>query len=122
MSEMPNTMKLGMAMAFLGAIGAFASMAMAWTGFVESAPIVGLDMLAAMVFFAVAGCFSTYSPVKGSTVVILSALSIAFTVIAAIFGAMNPIVCVILVIFGIICMFCGNLDSTKDYIEANRLV
>jgi len=115
-------MKLGMALAFLGAIGAFVSMAMAWSGFVESAPIVGLDMLAAMVFFAVAGCFSTYSPVKAPTVVVLSALSIAFSVIAAIFNAMNPIVCIILVAFGIICMFCGNLPSTKDYIDANRLV
>ena len=99
-------MKLGMGIAFLGAIVAFACMAWIWDGLVESAPLICLDMAVAMIFFAVAGCFSTYSPVKASTVVVLSALTIAFSIVATIFGAMDPIWCVLLVIFGIICIFC----------------
>jgi|GEM_PF-702416 len=122
MNAMPNTMKLGMAIAFLGAIGAFVTMAMAWNGSVESAPLVGLDMLVTMSFFAVAGSFSTYSPVKGNTVVVLSALTAVFAIIAAIFGAMPVIAGILFVIYGIVCAFIAKLDSTYEYVEANRLI
>ena len=122
MSTMPNTMKLGMAAAFLGAIVAFISMAMAWDGTTDCAALVGIDMGVAMVFFAVAGCFSAYSPVKGGTVVVLSALTIAFTVIAAFYGAMPALSVIILVVCGLVCVFCGNLPSTKNYVDANRVI
>ncbi len=122
MSETPSTMKLGMAVAFIGAIIAFVAMAQAWDGEVESTPYVGVDMAVAMVFFAVAGCFSAYSPVKASTVLVLSALTIAFSVIAAIYGAMMPILAVVLVILGVLCVFLANLDSTKTYVETSRII
>ena len=122
MSETPNTMKLGMAVAFIGAIIAFVAMARAWTGDVDSTPYVGVDMAVAMIFFAAAGCFSSYSPVKGSTVLVISALTIAFSVVAAIYGAMEPIVAVVLVILGAICIFLANLESTKTYVDTNRII
>jgi hypothetical protein len=122
MSEMPNTMKLGMAAAFIGAIIAFFTMAQAWNGSVDSLTLVGVCMATAMIFFAVAGCFSTYSPVPGSTAVVLSALAIAFPFIAAIYGAMLPIYALFLVLLGVVCIFCANLPSTKDYIETNRVI
>ena len=115
-------MKLGMAVAFIGAIIAFYTMIQAWTGEVESAPYVGIDMAAAMLFFAAAGCFSSYSPVKGSTVIVISALAIAFSIIAAVYGAMEPIFAIVLVILGAVCVFCGNLPSTQDYIEEARII
>ncbi|AMK13167.1 hypothetical protein AUP07_0107 [methanogenic archaeon mixed culture ISO4-G1] len=122
MSAMPSTMKLGMAIAFLGAIVAFASMAFAWDGTVECAPLVGINMASAMMFFAVAGCFSTYSPVKASTIVALSAVAIAMALLAGIFSAMMPVICVFLVILGVVCLMCGNLPSTKDFVETNRVI
>jgi len=122
MSEQPKTMKLGMGVAFIGAIIAFATMASAWDGSVDSAPLVGLDMAVAMIFFAVGGCFSTYSPVKGSTVLVLSGLTVAFSIIAAIYGAMAPAIAVILVIIGILCMVVANMPSTKDYVENARII
>ena len=122
MTTQPNTMKLGMAIAFIGAIGAFVSMAMAWNGTVESAPIVGLNMLVVMCFFAVAGSFSTYSPVKGSTVIVLSALPVVFSIIAIIHGAMSPVCGVFFAILGIACIVLARLPTTKDYVEANRLI
>ncbi len=122
MNAMPNTMKLGMALAFVGAIVAFAAMAMAWDGTTDCAALVGIDMAVAMIFFATAGCFSAYSPVKGSTVVVLSALTIAFSVIATFYGGMEIYVGILLVILGAICVFCGNLSSTKDYVDANRVI
>ena len=122
MSETPSTMKLGMAIAFIGAIIALYTMIQAWTGEVESAPYVGIDMAAAMMFFASAGCFSSYSPVKGSTVIVISAIAIALSIIGAVYGSMEPIFAVILVILGAVCVFCGNLPSTQEYIEEARII
>ena len=122
MSAMPSTMKLGMAIAFIGAIASFVSMALAWDGTVECAPLVGINMASAMMFFAVAGCFSTYSPVKASTIIALSAVAIAMVIIAGIFSTMNPVLCVFLVILGVACLMCGNLPSTKDFVETNRVI
>ena len=122
MNAMPATMKLGMAAAFIGAIIAFASMAMIWDGDLDKAPLVGVALATTMCFFATAGCFTSYSPVKASTVVVLSAIAIAFALVAGIYGANSAIVTVVLVILGAICVFCGNLDTTKDYVEANRMV
>ena len=122
MSDQPNTMKIGMLVAFIGAIIAFVAMASTWDGSLDSAPYVGVDMAVAMIFFAVAGCFSTYSPVKGSTVLVLSGLTVAFSVIAAIYSAMEPIVAVILVILGVVCMVIANLPSTRDYVENARII
>ena len=122
MSAMPNTMKLGMAAAYLGAIGAFASMAMIWTGDLSNAGLIAADLIVVMMFFATAGCFSSYSPVKGNTVVVISALTIAFTAVATFYGAMGLFPCILLMAFGIVCVVCGNLSSTKDYVDTNRVI
>ena len=115
-------MKIGMLIAFIGAIVAFVAMAQTWDGSLDSAPYVGVDMAVAMIFFAVAGCFSTYSPVKSSTVLVLSGLTVAFSIIAAIYAAMPAIVAVLLVILGLACMTVANLPSTKDYVENARII
>jgi hypothetical protein len=122
MSDMPNTMKVGMAVGFIGAIIALVAMSMTWAGTVDSAALVGLDMAAAMMFFAVAGTMSSYSPVKASTIVVLSAIAIAFSVVASIYGAMEPICGVILVICGIVCVAVGGMPSTSEYVETNRVI
>ncbi len=122
MSEMPNTMKLGMAAAFLGAICAFISMAMAWDGGVDSTALVGIDMAVAVVFFGVAGSFTPYSPVKGSTIVVLSAIATAASIIGGIYGALPVYFAIILTILGIVCVVIGNFSSTKDYVDANRVI
>jgi hypothetical protein len=122
MSEMPNTMKVGMAVGFIGAIIALVAMSMTWNGTVESAALVGVDMAAAMMFFAVAGTFSKYSPVKANTIVVLSAIAIAISIVAAIYGAMWPIIAVVLVICGLVCAAVGGMSSTVDYVETNRVI
>lgn len=122
MSEMPNTMKLGMAAAFLGAICAFISMAMAWDGGVDSTALVGIDMAVAVVFFGVAGSFTPYSPVKGSTIVVLSAIATAASIIGGIYEALPIYFAILLAILGVVCIIIGNFSSTKDYVDANRVI
>lgn len=120
MSKMPTTMKIGMGVAFLAAILGFAGMAYAWNGSVDSAPLVGLCMLVSMIFFAVAGCFSSYSPVKSGTVIVLSALAVAFVVISLIWGAMILGIGIILLVLGIACVALASFSGTKNWIDTNR--
>jgi len=115
-------MKLGMAVAFIGALIAFVAMIFAWNGDIDDAPLVGADMAVAMMFFAVGGCFSAYSPVKASTILVLTVLAIAFSIVAAYFGAMMIVFAVILVILGFICIVFANSSGTKDYVETNRII
>jgi len=122
MSEMPVTMKIGMAAAFLGAIVAFGSMAWAWNGSVDSAALVGLDMAAAMMFFAVVGSFTTYSPVRGNTVVVLAALATAMPIVAGIFGAMSVFFALVCIVLGLVCIGIASFASTRDYVDANRVI
>ena len=117
MSEMPNTMKLGMAAAFLGAICAFISMAMAWDGSIDSTSLVGVDMAVAVVFFGVAGSFTSYSPVKGNT-----AIATAASIIGGIYEALPIYFAILLAILGVVCIIIGNFSSTKDYVDANRVI
>ncbi len=122
MSAMPNTMKLGMALGFLGAIAAFVSMAMAWDGSVDSAAGVGLNMAVSMMFFAIAGCLSSYSPVKPATITAISAVAIGLTFIACILGVMSVVFGILLVAIAAICMVIGGMDTTKDYVDTNRVI
>ncbi len=114
-------MKVGMGIAFIAAILALVGMAFDWKGTVESATFVGFDMLIATMFFAVGGCFSSRSPVKANTVVVLSVVAIICTIIAAIVGAMNPAAAVGFIIVGIILAVIGNTDSVRNYVDQNRL-
>lgn len=122
MSEMPNTMKLGMGCAFLGAIVAFASMAAVWDGSVESATLVGVDMAVAMMFFAVAGSLSAYSPVKGETVTVLSSLATAVAIVAGIIGAMTVFFTLVCAALGVVCIVVSSLQSTRDYVGNSRVI
>lgn len=122
MSEMPPTMKIGLAAAFIGAIVAFIAMASAWTGDVSSAGYVGVDMAVAVVFFGVAGSFTTYSPVRGNTIIVLAAIAVASSIIGGICGAMPAYMTVILLILGLVCLFVANMSTTKDYVDGNRVI
>lgn len=122
MTATPKTMALAMGLGFIGAIGALVAMAYAWKGTVDSASLVGLDMLVALIFFAVAGCFSSQTPVKSDTVVVISALAIAFVIVATMYGAMPIWAGFVFFAIGAICIVCGCLPSTKNYIDTKKSV
>ena len=81
---MPKKMVAGSAVGLFGGIIALAVMAATWDGTLDCIVKVGLDMLVSVSFFAAAGTFMKYSPVQGSTMVVLSALAVAFTLVALI--------------------------------------
>jgi len=122
MSEMPNTMKIGMAAAFIGAVCAFIAMASIWTGEIDSLGLVGVDMAVAVIFFGVAGSFTSYSPVKGTTIMVLSAIATGASIIGGIYGAIPAAAAVFLAILGVVCILIANLGSTRDYVDSNRVI
>lgn len=122
MGAMPQKMKVGAAAGFIGAIIAVAIMAYNWDGSSDSIYAVGLDMLVAMAFFAAAGTFMKYSPVQGSTMPVLSALAIAFTIIAQIYGAFEIWQTIILLIVGAVCLLCAACPAVAGWVDGNRKV
>lgn len=105
----------------IGGIIALASMAYTWNGTLESASLIGLNMLVAVMFFAVAGCFTNYSPVKGTTIMILSALCAAFTVISMMFDAMLVWVGIVLVVLGIVNILFAACPTVTKWVDGNRI-
>lgn len=122
MGAMPSKMKIGAAAGFVGAILALAFMAAAWDGSTDAIYVVGLDMLVSMMFFAAAGTFMKYSPVQGSTMPVLSALIIVFTIIAQIYGAFEIWQTIVLLILGAVCLLCAACPAVTGWVDGNRKV
>jgi len=122
MGAMPSKMKIGAAAGFVGAILALAFMAAAWDGSTDAIYVVGLDMLVSMMFFAAAGTFMKYSPVQGSTMPVLSALIIVFTIIAQIYGALEIWQTIVLLILGAACLLCAACPTVAGWVDGNRKV
>ena len=117
-----NKMKIGIALGMLGGIIALAAMAYSWNGALVDMYSVGLNMLVAVMFFAAAGTFTKYSPVKGDTVLVISALAMATTIIAAIYEATFLWVSIILAVIAICCILIGACPNTTKWVDNNRVI
>lgn len=120
MANQPNKMKIGVALGMLGGIIALVAMAYAWNGTVDSMYTVGMNMLTAVMFFAVAGTFTKYAPVCGNTVLVISALAMAVTVIGALYSATFLAVSVVLAIIAVCCILVGACPNTSHWVDSNR--
>ena len=109
---LPNKMKFGIALGLLGGIIALVAMAYSWGGELDDMYPVGLNMLVAVMFFAAAGTFTKYSPVKGDTVLVISALAMAVTVIAAVYEATFLWVSILLAVIAVCCILIGACPNT----------
>lgn len=120
MGSMPTKMVAGLGLGLFGGVVALALMANAWDGTVDSVANVGVCMLVSCMFFAVAGTFTKYSPVKGTTMLVLSALCVIFTVGALIYGAISFWMSILLIIVGFIAMLCAACPMTEHWVDLNR--
>ena len=119
---MPKKMVAGSAIGLFGGIIALVVMAFAWDGTLDCMVNVGLDMLVSVAFFAAAGTFMKYSPVQGSTMVVLSALTVAFTIVAILYNAMGLGVGLVLIVLGIVAILCAACPTVTSWVDANRRV
>lgn len=113
-------MTAGVAVGFLGGIIALAAMAYSWTGDLDNLTAVALNMLVATMFFAVAGGFSSYAPVKGKTLIVLAAICAACVVIATAYSATFLAIEVVLIILAAIEILCAACPTVTRWIEAAR--
>lgn len=120
MGAMPKKMVAGAIIAMFGGIVAFAAMANAWDGSLDCVYSVGLNMLVSVAFFAAAGTFMKYSPVQGSTMIVLSALTIAFTIIALVYGAMAIWMGFLLIALGAAAVLCAACPTVTSWVDSNR--
>ncbi len=120
MSAQPKKMIAGMAVGLVGAIIALAAMAYSWNGDVDSIYNVALNMLVAMMFFAVAGGFSKQAPVAGKTLVVLTAVNVAFAVIATIYSATFIQVEFVLVVLAVVEVLCAACPKVIKWIDNTR--
>ncbi len=119
---LPNKMKFGIALGLLGGIIALVAMAYSWGGELDDMYPVGLNMLVAVMFFAAAGTFTKYSPVKGDTVLVISALAMTVTVIAAVYEATFLWVSILLAVIAVCCILIGACPNTSKWVDNNRVV
>lgn len=120
MSEVLPKMVIGEALGLLGGVIGIVATAYAWNGTVECAPLVGMNLLVAMMFFAAAGTFTKYSPVKGTTITVLAALCVAFTVIGLFYETMILWLGLILIVLGIALIACGACPGVVNWTDQNR--
>lgn len=120
MSAQPMKMVAGMAIGFVGAIIAFAAMAYSWTGDLDNIYSVALNMLMAMMFFAVAGGFSKRAPIVGRTLIVLAALNVAFSIIALVYASTFIEVEVVLIILAVAEVLCAACPKVTKWIDTTR--
>lgn len=121
-NTLPNNMKIGTGLGMVGGIIALAAMAASWEGDVDSMYLVGLNMLVAVMFFAAAGTFTQYSPVSGNTVVVLSGVAGAVTIIAALYGATYLWISAILLIIAAVLVAIAACPHVTKWVDSNRVI
>ena len=113
-------MKIGSALAFVGAVAAMAAMACAWAGTLDSMPLVGLNMLVAVMFFAAAGTFTRISPVSGNTTLVISVLALCAVLISMLYEATFLWLNIILAVLAAVCILVAACPHVSGWVDANR--
>ncbi len=122
MGAMPKKMIAGTAVGLIGGIVALVAMFYAWNGTLESTTSVGLNMLVAVMFFGVAGCFTKYTPVPGATVLVLSAVCEAFVIIAMLYNSMELWMGAVLAVLGIVNILFAACPTVTKWVDGQRVI
>lgn len=122
MAVQPNYMKIGVALGMLGGIISMAALAYSWGGDLDGLYGAGLNMLCAVMFFAVAGAFTRYSPVAGNTVIAICAVAIASAVVSMLYDATSLWIDALLVVIGAFCLLVAAHPGTTNWVDSNRII
>lgn len=122
MAAQPNDMKIGTALGMLGGIISIAALGYCWDGGLDGLYGAGLNMLCAVMFFALAGAFTRYSPVAGNSVIGISAVAIASVVIGVLYDATLLWVSILLLVIAIACLLIAACPKTVGWIDGNRVI
>lgn len=121
MIAVPKKMVFGAALGLIGGIIALCAMAAAWDGTTDSMPLVGLNMLVAVMFFAVGGAFTKTAPVQGNTVIVLAAVCEAVVILSALYQSTELWVDIILAVIGAVNIAFAASPAVVSWIDTNRI-
>lgn len=121
MAAMPKKMVFGTALGLLGGIIALAAMSAAWDGTLDSMTLVGLNMLVAVMFFAVAGSFTRHVPVPGNTVLVLATVCEAVVVLSILYDATYLWLNLILAVIGAVNILFAACPTVTRWVDAERV-
>lgn len=121
MTDTPKKMVFGAALGLIGGIIALGAMAASWDGTLDCMTLVGLNMLVAVMFFAVAGAFTKYTPVQGTTVLVLAAVCEAMVFLSILYEASYIWLNLILAVLGAVNILFAACPGVVSWVDAHRI-
>lgn len=121
MSAIPKKMVFGAALGLIGGIIGIAAVACAWDGTLDSLTLVGLNMLVACMFFAVAGAFTKFTSVQGSTILVLAAVCEAMVILSMLYEASYVWLNLILAVIGAVNILFAACPTVISWVDTNRI-
>ena len=118
---MPKKMVFGAALGLIGGIIAIGAMSAAWDGTVDSMALVGLNMLVACMFFATAGAFTKFTPVQGSTVLVLAAVCEAMVLLSILYEGSYFLLNLVLAVIGAVNSLFAACPTVTSWGDTNRI-
>lgn len=121
MASMPKKMVFGTTLGVVGGIIALAAMFVAWDGTLDCMPLVGLNMLVTVMFFAVAGAFTKHVPVPGNTVLVLATVCEAAVILSILYDASYLWLNLILAVIGAVNILFAACPTVTGWVDAERV-
>jgi len=119
MEKVPRIVKMGSALGFLGGVISIFCLAIFFTADNSALSAMGVYMLAAIMFFALAGGLARNGQWSWSVLLLMTFLTISCVGCSVIFSAMDLYAGIILVVIGALIVMSLALPSSKTW--ANRM-
>lgn len=120
MTETPNKMIFGAALGIIGGIIAIGALAASWDGTLDCMTNVGMNMFVAVMFFAVGGAFTKFTPVQGSTVLVLAAVCEAAVILSILYECSYIWLNLILAVLGAVNIVLAACPGVTNWVDAHR--
>ena len=121
MTPVPKKMVFGAALGLIGGIIALCAVAAAWDGTLDSMPLVGLNLLVACMFFAVAGGFTKFTPVQGSTILVLAAVCEAVVILSILYEGSYIWLNLVPAVIGAVNILFAACPTVTTWVDAQRI-
>lgn len=121
MTDTPKKMIVGAALGVLGGIIAIGAVAASWDGTLDCMTLVGMNLLVACMFFAVGGAFTKFTPVQGSTVLVLAAVCEAVVILSILYEASYLWLNLILAVLGAVNIVLAACPGVVSWVDAHRV-
>jgi len=119
MEKVPRIVKMGSAFGFLGGVISIFCLAIFFTADSDMLSVMGVYMLAAVMFFALAGGLARNGPWSWNVLLLMTFLTISCVGCSVIFGSMDLYAGIVLVLIGALIVLSLAMPSSK--IWTNRM-